>query len=131
MAIESRLKEIQDVLNTDLMRQLFELNGWDTEVLPKFEYGDLDEIDIDGFSQAIQRIKATGLIAPTAGNVNYIAEVLGLPDRVADDMSQTALNELLGPPESKSGAGMAKGSGNGTSDSVAARDNSTANKANS
>ena len=131
MAIESRLKEIQDVLNTDLMRQLFELNVWDTEVLPKFEYGDLDEIDIDGFSQAIQRIKATGLIAPTAGNVNYIAEVLGLPDRVADDMSQTALNELLGPPESKSGAGMAKGSGNGTSDSVAARDNSTANKSNS
>lgn len=131
MAIESRLKEIQDVLNTDLMRQLFEVNGWDTEELPKFVYGDLDEIDIDGFSQAIQRIKAVGMIAPTAGNVNFIAETLGLPDRIEDSMSQDALNTLLGPAESKSGAGMAKGSGNGTSDSVAARDNSTANKANS
>ena len=131
MAIEARLKEIQDVLNTDLMRQLFEVNGWSTEVLPEFQYGDLDEIDIDKFSQAIQRIKAVGLIAPTAGNVNYIAEVLGLPDTIEDGMSQDKLNELLGPPESKSGEGLKKGSGNGTSDSVASRDNSTANKANS
>lgn len=131
MAIESRLKEIQDVLNTDLMRQLFEVNGWSIEQLPEFQYGDLDEIDIDKFSQAIQRIKAVGLIAPTQGNVNFIAETLGLPDKVDEDISQDALNELLGPSESRSGDGLSKGSGNGTSDSVASRDNSTANKANS
>lgn len=130
MAIEARLKEIQDVLNTDLMRQLFEVNGWPVEELPEFVYGDLDEVDLDAFSQAIQRIKAVGLIAPTAGNVNYIAEVVGLPDRIESDMSQEKLNELLGPPESRSGDGMKKGSGNGTSDSVSSRDNSTANKEN-
>ena len=130
MAIEARLKEIQDVLNIDLMRQLFEVNGWEIYDLPTFEYGDLDEIDIDKFSQAVQRVKAVGMLAPTAGNVNYIAEVLHLPDRVDLEMPQEALNELLGPAESRSGDGLAKGSGNGTSDSVSSRDNSTANKEN-
>ena len=70
------------------------------------------------------------MIAPTAGNVNHIAEVIGLPDRIEPTMSQDDLNELLGPSESRSGDGMAKGSGNGTSDNVASRDNSTANKEN-
>lgn len=130
MAIESRLKEIQDVLNKDLMRQLFEVNGWSVEELPEFVYGDLDEVDIDKFSQAIQRIKAVGLIAPTAGNVNYIAEVVGLPDRIETTMSQDELNELLGPAESRSGDGMAAGGINGTSKSPASRDNSVANKEN-
>lgn len=130
MAIESRLKEIQDVLNKDLMVQLFELNGWSTEELPEFVYGDLDEVDLDKFSQAIQRIKANSLITPTAGNVNYIAEVLGLPDRVEEGMSQEELNELLGSSTSRSGDGMSKGSGNGTSDNPASRDNSTSNKEN-
>lgn len=130
MAIESRLKEIQDVLNKDLMVQLFELNGWSTEELPEFVYGDLDEVDLDKFSQAIQRIKANALITPTAGNVNYIAEVLGLPDRVEEGMSQEELNELLGSSTSRSGDGMSKGSGNGTSDNPASRDNSTSNKEN-
>jgi hypothetical protein len=130
MAIEARLKEIQDVLNMDLMRQLFEVNGWDVEELPTFEYGDLDEIDIDKFSQAVQRVKAVGMLAPTAGNVNYVAEVLHLPDRIDPTMTQDAINELLGPVESRSGDGLAKGAGNGTSDKVSSRDNSTANKEN-
>lgn len=130
MAIEARLKEIQDVLNMDLMRQLFEVNGWPVDELPEFAYGDLDEIDIDKFSQAIQRIKSNGLITPTAGNVNYIAEVLGLPDRVEEGMAQEELKELLGDPTSRSGDGMSKGSGNGTSDQPASRDNSTSNKEN-
>lgn len=130
MAIESRLKEIQDVLNNDLMRQLFEVNGWSVDELPEFVYGDLDEVDIDKFSQAIQRIKAVGLITPTMGNVNHIAEVIGLPDRVEDGTSQEELNELLGTPTSRSGDGMEKGMNNGTSDNVATRDNSTANKEN-
>ena len=130
MAIESRLKEIQDVLNNDLMRQLFEVNGWPVDELPDFVYGDLDEIDVDKFSQAIQRIKAVGLITPTMGNVNHIAEVIGLPDRVEDGTSQEELNELLGTPTSRSGDGMEKGMNNGTSDNVATRDNSTANKEN-
>lgn len=127
MGIEARLKEIQDVLNNDLIPWLYKMNGWRDTEMPKFVYGDLDEIDLEAFSKAIQRIKAVGLIAPTAENVNYIAEILGLPGEVEDDMDQEELNILLGKPTSRSGDGLEKGSGNGTSDEVSADDNSAMN----
>lgn len=133
MAIEHRLKEIQDVLNKDLIPSVYERNGWDKEELPEFVYGDLEERDLEEFSKFIQRCKAVGLIAPTRENVNYIAKVAGLPYQVKEDMTQEELNELLGPPETKSGEGMATASGglSGTSNSASKDDDSVSNSENS
>ena len=39
VAIDARLKEIQEVLDNDLIPSLFKLNGWEDEELPKFVYG--------------------------------------------------------------------------------------------
>lgn len=132
MGIEARLKEIQDVLNNDLVPWLYKLNGWRDVEMPKFVYGDLDEIDLEVFSKAIQRVKAVGLVAPTANNVNHIAETLGLPDRVDEKMDQEELNTLLGKPTSKSGEGMATETGglNGTAKTISANDNSSLNTEN-
>jgi hypothetical protein len=127
VAIEHRLKEIQDVLNQDLIPQLFALNGWEETEYPKFVYGDLEDQDLQDFSAAIQRCAATTTIAKTPGNINYIAEQLGLPDRVDEEMSQEELNKLLGVMTSRSGDGLVKGTGNGTSDTVSADDNSISN----
>lgn len=127
MAIESRLKEIRDVLNSELIPFLFRLNGWREEQYPTFEFGDLEDADLEAFSKAIQRIKAVGLIAPTRDNVNHIAEVLKLPDRIPDDMSQGDINELLGKATSKSGEGLSTGMGNGTAKTVAGNDTSSLN----
>lgn len=133
MGIEARLKEIQDVLNNDLIPWLYKMNGWRDTEMPKFVYGDLDETDLEAFSKAIQRIKAVGLIAPTPGNVNHIAEVLGLPDEVDEEMDQEELNILLGKPTTKSGTGMASDTGglNGQGNSVPENDNSSVNPENS
>ena len=130
MGIEARLKEIQDTLNNDLIPWLYKMNGWRDAEMPKFVYGDLDEIDLEVFSKAVQRAKAVGLVAPTAKNVNYVADTLGLPDRVDDMMSQDDLNELLGKPTSRSGDGLATGMGNGTAKTVAANDTSSLNTEN-
>ncbi|MNQ21351.1 hypothetical protein D3C85_344640 [compost metagenome] len=43
MAIESKLIEIQDQLNHDLIPQLFSLNGWDTAVTPEFTFGKVNK----------------------------------------------------------------------------------------
>jgi hypothetical protein len=130
MSIEARLKEIQDVLNNDLIPWLYKMNGWRDVEMPKFVYGDLDEIDLEVFSKAIQRAKAVGLVAPTADNINYVAETLGLPDRVDEMMDQEELNILLGKPTSRSGDGLATGMGNGTAKTVASNDNSSLNTEN-
>lgn len=127
MVIESRLKEIQDVLNNELIPYLFKMNGWDDEKLPKFVFGDLDDIDLEAFSKAVQRIKAVGLIAPTTKNINHIAEILKLPDRVNESLSQEEVNTLMGKDVSRSGDGFNSPSGQGTSQKVAEGDSSSMN----
>lgn len=129
--IETALMEIQDVFNNDVIKQLAQLNGWNPVDMPKLCYGDIDETDMDAFSSALQRVKAVGLIAPTPKNVNYIAGVLGLPDRVEDDMDQEELNELLGPADTSSGEGLAEGLPSGTGSATGSSgDSSTSNKEN-
>ena len=128
MAVEYRLKEIREVLNSDLMRSLYELNGWDTDRMATFEFGDTVEVDWDEISKFYQRTKAVGMLPRNHATVNKLMEALGL-EPISDD---TPLDEKLFPEEmqSKSGEGMSKGSGNGTSDEPAGKDNSTSNNEN-
>jgi hypothetical protein len=130
VAVDARLREIQEVLNNDLIPSLFKLNGWEDEELPKFVYGDLEERDLEILSKAIQRIAAVGLVAKTSDNVNAVAEMLDLPYRVDADTTQEELNELLGKDVSRAGDGMSKGTGNGTSDKVADENTSDLNTEN-
>jgi len=130
VAIDARLKEIQEVLNNDLIPSLFKLNGWEDEELPKFVYGDLEERDLEILSKAIQRIAAVGLVAKTPDNVNEVAKMLDLPYRVDSDTTQEELDALLGKDTSRAGDGMAKASGNGTSDKIAENNTSDLNTEN-
>lgn len=133
MIIEAKLEEMRDVLNHSLIPYLWRLNGWDMTVLPTFEFGDISEPTLDDFSKAIQRIGAVKLISRTARNVNAIAEKMGLPDRVAEDISPEELAKILGDPpaDSKAGQGMASGMPNGTGDSTGGSgDNSAGNNEN-
>ena len=129
--IEAALMEIQDQFNNDLIKQLAQLNGWNPVDMPKLVYGDIDNMDLDTLSKYLQRAKATGLIAPTPGNINWVAEQVGLPDRVDEKMDQQELNELLGTPTSSSGEGMESGlsSGTGNADGSSG-DSSTSNSEN-
>jgi len=112
MGIEHRLNEIRDVLNNDLIPQLFALNGWSLDRLPTFEYGDIVDMDSEAFSKFIQRCASVGLIEIDRPWVNKIREVGGIeplaPDAPVD-------KENLTGASSKSGAGMEPGTtGEGT-----------------
>lgn len=112
--VRSKLEEIRDVLNHKLIPYLFELNGWETEVYPTFEYGDVTIPSLDERGKYLQRVAATGLVAYTAKNINAIAEWGGLPDRLDEDMSVEEVKDYVGKNESKSGSGMESGLNNGT-----------------
>ena len=112
MALEYRLKEMQQVLNSDLMVHIHKLNGWDTDVMPTFEFGDLVEVDSEAFSKAIQRCASVGLINIDHEVLNKIREVIGVEPMPEDTPID---KENLTGASSKSGAGMEVGtSGNGT-----------------
>ena len=124
MAIEARLQEIQDVLNNDLVKQLFAMNGVAPNVkLPKLVYGDLDEVDLDEFSKAIQRIGSVGGLERDRPVMNKIREALKIVKRPDDEPVKE--DEIMG---GQSQAGQA-GVGNGASKNASGRDNSAANNA--
>lgn len=128
VAIEAILKEIQSVINNDLVKQTFELNGWDTVRLPTVVYDDFQEENIEEFSKMIQRIASVGLIEKDRQVLNKIRSAMGV-ELYPEDMP--VQEDILTGNSSRSGDGMAKGSGNGTSDSVAETDTSSLNSDNS
>lgn len=133
MLVETRVKEILEVVNKDLIPDLFRRNGWDETKTPKLKHGSLSKVDMAVFAKALQQLKATKLIAVTPENINYIAEQMGLPERISLDVTKKELDDILGVEEkddSRSGDGAAKGAGNGTSDEVSEEDNSANNLSN-
>lgn len=134
MMVQARLIEICDQINNDLIPDLFRRNGWDDSKTPKLLFGEIADIDMEVYGKAMQQLKATGLIPITPENINFISEVFKLPFRVPKDATKDDLDKILGTDDqiqSRSGDGLAKGSGNGTSDNVSTTDNSASNLSNS
>ena len=128
MAIEARLKEIQDTLNNDLIPQLFALNGevLTNKELPKLCYGDLDEVDLDEFSKAIQRMGSVGALELDRDMANKIRESIKVTPKKPDEPVDK--EEIMGG-DSQAGNGMAAGGANGASGKPSSRDNAAANNA--
>jgi len=104
MAIEHRLMEIQTVLNTDLIPQLFALNKWADERLPTFVFDDLDEEDLDEFSKAVQRIFSVNAVEFDRPVANLIRKKLGVDEK---DVDKRVADDELPNNRSRSGDGGA------------------------
>ena len=130
--IEARLNEIKGQLNHDLVRHLFELNGWSTEVMPYFDYGDVRTHSLDEISKWVQRIKATGMLPRNQEVVNWVLSTAGVPYRIPKGMSEEEFDELMGESTSRSGDSLNTPSGgmDGTAKSVDGEDNSISNTEN-
>jgi hypothetical protein len=122
-----RLKEIAEVINNDLVRQTFELNGWDAETLPTITFSDFDEIDLESFSKAVQRMAATGMLERDREIFDLIRIRLG----VTEKGEGVPIGETT-PDTSRTGDSFntATGGLDGTSNSVSTTDRSAANKDN-
>ena len=121
---------ILEALNENLVPQLLALNDIRLpEVeMPYVKAGEIVDVDMEGFSKAIQRIGAVGYLPKTPKVINRVLEVLGIDEKIEEDISQDELMKLLGEDTSRAGDGMTKGSsGNGTGKISASRDNSAAN----
>lgn len=129
--IEARLTEIRDTLNHDLVRQLFMINGWDTSVMPYFDYDITERESLEEVSKYIQRTASVGLMPKTIDTVNWITTKMGLNNQFNGDESQEDFERLLTGYESGASEGLAVGTtGEGTSKAPSGRDSSIANMEN-
>jgi hypothetical protein len=116
IAIDYRLREIQQSLNQQLMRTIYELNGWDTASMAEFTYSDIEDVSMEEFSKAVQRIFSTNAIELDRDVMNRVRLVLGVPLKGDDEeVDKESLPANMAGLNSKAGAGMEIGTtGNGT-----------------
>jgi phage gp29-like protein len=132
--VEGMLKKIVQVFNDDLIRQLYELNGWDVSRRARMDYEGFSEIDLEAFSKAVQRMGAVAMLPRTPDVVNMVLKQLGV-DVLPGDTTQDEILALFpdsADVQSRAGDGMSEGMPSGTGSAVgSAGDSSSMNADNS
>jgi phage gp29-like protein len=99
IAIESKVKEICNVINQHLIPLLGKMNGWDLTKLPFLDIDDLEAVSLEDVSKFLQRTGSIGMLPKTPAVVNRILNLLGL-----DSLPEgTNLDDVLTDNTSKSG----------------------------
>lgn len=119
-AAEAMLKKITQVINDDLIRQTYELNGWDTSRMGYMDFDNIQTEDLESFSKAIQRYASTSVLEIDRPVLNRIRESVGI-DSLPDDEEPN--KDLIPAKTSRSGDGM-KTAGEGTATSPSGADTS-------
>jgi hypothetical protein len=122
-AAEAMLKKIRDVINEDLIKQTYELNGWDTSRMGQMDFDNLEIEDLESFSKAVQRFASTSVIEVDRAVLNRVRESIGV-DALPDDAEPN--KDYLPEVTSRSGDGF-KTAGEGTSTSPSGTDTSSGN----
>ena len=109
MGVEHHLKLIQRVLNHDLIRQIYAINGWeydDTNSV-KFVYSDIEKPDLDVLGKFVQRVKSVGAIRATKELESKLNEYLGIEPMEDEDMEfiETEDSSRAGESQGTSGTG--------------------------
>ncbi len=128
LSLEYYLKTISDVINKDLVPQTLALNGWrfKADEMPKLQFGEFEERNLDLLSKFIQRCMAVGAISADKDLDAALREIGDLPMPSYDKAMPASENN-----KSRSGDGMKEGNSNGTgSSSGGSGDSSTNNSEN-
>ena len=125
-AAEAMLKKITQVINDDLIRQTYELNGWDTSRMGYMDFDNIQTEDLESFSKAIQRYASTSVLEVDREVLNRIRESVGI-DALPEDEEPNM--DLIPAKTSRSGDGM-KTAGEGTATSPSGTDTSSNNMEN-
>jgi hypothetical protein len=102
-------------------------NGWETDVYPTFEFGDVSDISLSEWAKAFQQISAGKGIPKVPSTVNETLAKMGFSYRVPEGMSKEELFELLEGGENGASEGMEEGLGSGTGKGTKGGDKSAGN----
>lgn len=132
VAVKSVLNEIKDQFNHQLVKMLFQQNGWSLEgELPYFDYELPNSETLVDKGSFIQRVAAVGMLPVVPETVNFVLKTLGIDYQVPDDMSTEELRKIMSNYKSEAGGGMETGLPSSNGDGTGASgDSSISNLAN-
>lgn len=125
-ALAAVLDQIRDVLNTHAIPRLLKLNGIKNVRMPKFAYGDVEDIALGEIAQYIQILSTAGMpFFPNADLTDYLLERAHLPKpseaeteqmeeakNMQTEMQRAQVEAAKRPPEPQAPFGQ-KQTGNG------------------
>ena len=124
-AADSMLRRLCDVINEELIRQTYDLNGWDTSRMGYMDYENLQTDDLESLSKAVQRYASTSMLEVDRAVLNKVRESIGV-DALPNELEPQ--DDLRPGMTSRSGDGLEVGrTGNGTSTTVTGEDTSSNN----
>jgi hypothetical protein len=123
--MENLVKGILEVINNELIRQTYRLNGWDETRMCSIYADNLEAEDTEAFSKLLQRAASVGCVEVDRPVLNRVRRELRI-DELPDDLEPQT--DLIPGYESKSGSGMEVGTvGEGTATSLSGTDTSSNN----
>jgi hypothetical protein len=86
LIVDSTLSEIVDTYQKDFIKRLFEMNGWDQNLMPTFEVDVMQHRDITQVTQALKDLADAGaMLDPNDPATNEVRALLGVsPQPVID-----------------------------------------------
>jgi len=123
MAAESTIKVIAEVINRDLIKQTYILNGWNLERMGTLDYDGIEDNDLESLSKSYQRYASTGLLELDREVLNAVRTSVGIDPLPVDMPPQL---DILTGNTSRASDGMST-IGEGTSNSVSGADTSSNN----
>lgn len=116
LTVSYRLAEIANTMNKEFIPQLWKLNGFDTNRMPKIGFKDISSVSIEEYTKGAQRLASTSQVENTRAVFNKHCEVMGWPLQPDDKpIDKELLPALMTGQVSGASEGMATGtSGSGT-----------------
>jgi len=126
--MENMVKGILQVINNELIKQTYRLNGWDETRMCSIYAQNLESEDTEALSKLVQRVSSVGALEIDRPVLNRVRRAMGV-DELPDTLEPQL--EIMPGFTSKSGAGMVNGTvGEGTATSLSGSDTSSNNSDN-
>lgn len=116
LIVDSTLSEIKDTYQRDFIKRLFEVNGWDMQLMPIFDTEALQHRDITQITQALKDMAAAGaLLDLNDPATNEVRAMLGLTKQPEVDPAVAALRQSTNSMASTSSGTQQSNSGDNNS----------------
>ena len=105
LLVDGALTEIREAVVEDLLKTLWELNGWDPEMMPELTTEAVRHTDVQEMAAVLRDMAAAGAVLDINDPaINEVREILGLspqPENLVDDTDASLMGDDTKPKGDK------------------------------